>query len=99
MAIDPAKFQTEKEIWSRPGDFQYSRAYGMARNTIIERARPDSGECVYAGWRGGPHHIGFRLNDRDEFDRAVADYEKSGLRRAMAGFCPGRCVRGAERRW
>jgi catechol 2,3-dioxygenase-like lactoylglutathione lyase family enzyme len=86
MAIDLAKFQTEKEIWGQPGDFQFSCAYGLAGNTIIELARHDGGESVYAGWSGGPHHIGFRLKDRNEFDCAVADYEKSGLERAMSAY-------------
>jgi catechol 2,3-dioxygenase-like lactoylglutathione lyase family enzyme len=87
MAIDLAKFQTEKEIWGRPGNFQYSCAYGLAGNTIIELARYDGGgECVYANRPAGPHHIGFRMKDREEYDRAVADYEESGFERAMGAY-------------
>lgn len=86
MAIDLAKYQIEKEIWGRPGDFQYSCAYGLAGNTIIELARHDGGDSVYGDWKGGPHHVGFRLEDRNEYDRAVADYEQAGLDRAMSAY-------------
>jgi len=93
VAIDLAKSQTEKEYWGKPGNFQFSCAYGFAGDTLIELARHDGGDSVYADWVAehghGPHHVGFRLSDAAEYDKAVADYESSGLSRAMAGFFEG----------
>ena len=86
VVIDLARPQVEKEIWGRPGDFQFSCAYGMAGTTLIELARHDGGESIYADWRGGPHHIGFRLGDADEFGAACGHYAAVGIERAMAGY-------------
>jgi len=93
LAIDLAKEQTEKEYWGRESDFQFSCAYGFSGNVLIELARHDGGESLYRDWmdeRGrGPHHIGFLLEDPDEYARAKESYEASGLVQAMTGFLDG----------
>jgi catechol 2,3-dioxygenase-like lactoylglutathione lyase family enzyme len=81
--------QVEKEIWGKPGNFEFSCAYGVAGKTLIELARHDGGESVYAGWTGGPHHIGFRLEDAEQFKEAAAHYESQGIERAMSALFNG----------
>jgi hypothetical protein len=92
-AIDLAKDQTEKEYRGAPGDFQFSCAYGFAGDVLIELARHDGGRSVYKDWLDeggrGPHHVGFRLHDADEYERATAVYADSGLDKAMAAFFQG----------
>jgi len=93
IAIDLAKEQTEKEYFGKPGNFQFSCAYGYAGETLIELARHDGGDSVYKDWLDahgpGPHHIGFRQTDADDYARAEALYRNLGLRKAMAGFFQG----------
>ena len=93
VAIDLALHQTEKEYYGRPGTFQFSCAYGYAGETLIELARHDGGESVYGDWLDthgpGPHHIGFRLSDAEEYAVADAHYASLGLTKAMAGFFQG----------
>lgn len=93
IAYDLAKEQTQKELWGKPGDFQFSCAYGYAGDTLIELARHDGGQSLYKDWqetRGfGPHHIGFRQTNAEEYDQAVSHYLEQGLVKAMAGFFEG----------
>lgn len=93
VAIDLAKDQTEKEYFGKPGNFQFSCAYGYAGETLIELARHDGGDSVYKDWLdthgAGPHHIGFRLKDAEEYAQADAHYRNLGLVKAMAGFFQG----------
>ncbi|MND40072.1 hypothetical protein D3C80_308050 [compost metagenome] len=85
--------QTEKEYFGEPGDFQFSCAYGFAGETLIELARHDGGRSVYKDWldeKGkGPHHIGFRQKDADEYALAEKHYQDLGIKKAMAGFFEG----------
>lgn len=93
VAIDLAREQTEKEYYGQPGNFQFSCGYGYAGETLIELARHDGGDSVYKDWldtRGsGPHHIGFRQVDDEEYRRAEAHYRSLGLAKAMAGLFQG----------
>lgn len=93
VAYDLAKEQTQKEYRGQPGDFQFSCAYGFAGDTLIELARHDGGRSLYKDWvdeRGyGPHHIGFRQSDADEYAQAEAHYRQLGIEKAMAGFFEG----------
>jgi len=93
VAIDLAKEQTEKEYLGRPGNFQFSCAYGYAGDTLIELARHDGGDSVYKDWLDvhgpGPHHIGFRQTDAADYAKAEAHYLALGLQKAMAGFFQG----------
>lgn len=92
-AIDLAKEQTDKEYYGQPGNFQFSCAYGYAGETLIELARHDGGNSVYGDWlaegRSGPHHIGFRQANPQDFARAEAHYRSLGLVKAMGGFFQG----------
>ncbi|MCB5945505.1 VOC family protein [Acidocella sp. KAb 2-4] len=92
-AIDLAKSQTEKEYWGKPGNFQFSCAYGFAGDTLIELARHDGGDSIYKEWLDqhgvGPHHVGFRFEDEAEYNRAQSDYLAAGLVKAMGGFFKG----------
>lgn len=93
IAYDLAKEQTQKEYRGEPGDFQFSCAYGFAGDTLIELARHDGGRSLYQDWidtRGyGPHHIGFRQHDAEEYALAERHYRDQGLEKAMAGFFEG----------
>lgn len=93
VAENLAKEQTEKEYWGKPGDFQFSCAYGFAGDTLIELARHDGGESVYKDWLDahgpGPHHIGFRQTDAAEYAQAEAYYQGLGIRKVMGGFFQG----------
>lgn len=88
-----AKEQTEKEYFGKPGNFQFSCAYGYAGETLIELARHDGGDSVYQDWLQahgkGPHHIGFRQADAAEYAVAEAHYRSLGIPKAMAGFFQG----------
>jgi catechol 2,3-dioxygenase-like lactoylglutathione lyase family enzyme len=90
VAIDLGKHQTEKEYWGRPGDFQFSCAYGFSGETMIELARHDGGRSLYGDWiadKGyGVHHIGFRLPDSAGYEKAISDYESDGFVRAMGAY-------------
>lgn len=85
--------QKEKEYYGQPGDFQFSCAYGFAGETLIELARHDGGQSVYKDWldeKGkGPHHIGFRQTDAEEYALAEQHYNDLGIKKAMAGFFEG----------
>ncbi len=76
-AYDLAKGQKEKEYWGEPGDFECSCAYGAVGDLVVELARHEHGREHLSDWldeRGvGPHHIGFRVADADEY--------RAGLRR------------------
>jgi Glyoxalase/Bleomycin resistance protein/Dioxygenase superfamily len=89
IAYDLAAGQSGKEYWGEPENFQFSCAYGFAGDTLIELARHDGGRSVYQDWlteRGtGPHHIGFRLETRDDFAVAEAHYAGRGIVKAQAG--------------
>lgn len=93
VAIDLAKEQTEKEYFGKPGNFQFSCAYGYAGETLIELARHDGGDSVYKDWLdthgAGPHHIGFRQANAEDYAQAEARYRNLGLQKAMAGFFQG----------
>jgi catechol 2,3-dioxygenase-like lactoylglutathione lyase family enzyme len=93
VALDLAMHQSEKEYLGKPGNFQFSCAYGYAGETLIELARHDGGDSVYRDWLRthgpGPHHIGFRLADDAEYRRAEAHYLSVGFSKAMAGFFHG----------
>lgn len=93
IAIDLAKEQTDKEYWGKPGNFQFSCAYGYAADTLIELARHDGGDSIYKDWLDthgpGPHHIGFRQRDAEDLARAEAHYRGLGLAKAMGGFFQG----------
>lgn len=90
VALGLSKDQTDKEYYGKPGNFEFSCAYGYAAETLIELARHDGGDSVYADWlnegRKGPHHIGFRQHDEAEYLRAIGHYESLGIQKAMAGF-------------
>lgn len=93
VAIDLAREQTEKEYYGKPGNFQFSCAYGYAGETLIELARHDGGESVYKDWLDahgpGPHHIGFRQQDEAEYRLAEKHYLDLGIPKAMAGLFQG----------
>ena len=93
IAYDLAKEQTEKEYYGKPGNFQFSCAYGYAGETLIELARHDGGDSVYNDWLqthgAGPHHIGFRLKNDEEYRQAEAQYLGLGIPKAMAGLFEG----------
>jgi len=88
-----ARDQTQKEYFGKPGNFQFSCAYGYAGETLIELARHDGGDSVYKDWLDhhgvGPHHIGFRQKDAEEYALAEAHYLSLGIPRAMAGLFQG----------
>ncbi len=88
-----AREQIEKEYRGKPGDFQFSCAYGFAGDCLIELARHDGGDSVYKDWLEengkGPHHVGFRLEDADEYHEAADYYRQLGIEKAMAGFFQG----------
>jgi catechol 2,3-dioxygenase-like lactoylglutathione lyase family enzyme len=90
VAYDLAKTQTEKEYLGRPGNFQFSCAYGYAGDTLIELARHDGGDSIYRDWvdeRGyGLHHVGFRLADPVDFARAEQHYRDLGFSKAMSAL-------------
>jgi catechol 2,3-dioxygenase-like lactoylglutathione lyase family enzyme len=90
IAYDLAKYQTHKEYWGEPEDFQFSCAYGFAGETLIELARHDGGRSVYKDWLdtngSGPHHIGFRLEDAAEYEAAEKHYLNAGIVKAMTGW-------------
>jgi hypothetical protein len=50
VVYDLAKTQIEKEYLGRPGNFQFSCAYGYAGDTLIELARHDGGDSIYRDW-------------------------------------------------
>jgi len=93
VAENLAETQIEKEYYGKPGNFEFSCAYGFAGDTLIELARHDGGDSVYNDWlqeRGeGAHHVGFRQKDAAEYDRAVAHYQANGIAKAMGGFFKG----------
>lgn len=93
VAIDLAKEQSEKEYFGKPGNFQFSCAYGYAGETLFELARHDGGNSVYNDWLNehgpGLHHIGFRQSGAEDYARADAHYRNLGLAKAMAGFFQG----------
>jgi catechol 2,3-dioxygenase-like lactoylglutathione lyase family enzyme len=93
VAIDLAKEQTRKEYLGKPGNFQFSCAYGYAGETLIELARHDGGDSVYKDWLDthgpGPHHIGFRLQNEAELAQAEAHYGSLGIAKAMGGLFQG----------
>ena len=88
-----AREQSGKEYRGKPGDFQFSCAYGYAGETLIELARHDGGASVYGDWleeRGpGLHHIGFRQDSEEEYRLAEAHYLSLGIEKAMAGLFEG----------
>ena len=85
-----ATHQTEKEYWGKPADFNFSCAYGFSGDVLIELAKPEGGPNLYQDWldqgERGAHHIGFLLDDANEYDRAADVYASAGLTKAMAGF-------------
>jgi catechol 2,3-dioxygenase-like lactoylglutathione lyase family enzyme len=93
IAYDLAKEQTDKEYYGKPGNFQFSCAYGYAGETLIELARHDGGDSVYNDWLQvngqGPHHVGFRLDNEKDLREAETQYEALGLKKAMAGLFQG----------
>ncbi|RJF96326.1 VOC family protein [Noviherbaspirillum saxi] len=93
IAENLAKEQTEKEYRGKPGDFQFSCAYGFAGDTLIELARHDGGSSVYKDWLDtngkGPHHVGFRLANAEEYAQAEHHYLDCGIEKSMAGFFQG----------
>ncbi|MHA4871866.1 VOC family protein [Duganella sp. PWIR1] len=93
VALDLAKEQTDKEYLGKPGDFQFSCAYGFAGETLIELARHDGGESIYNDWLEthgpGPHHIGFRLDNEEEYWQAERHYLGLGLKKSMGGLFQG----------
>ncbi|RJG24141.1 VOC family protein [Massilia cavernae] len=93
VAYDLAKEQTEKEYRGKPGNFQFSCAYGFAGETLIELARHDGGDSVYKDWLDangpGPHHIGFRMENEQEYRQAEAHYLELGIEKSMAGLFEG----------
>lgn len=93
IAYDLAREQSDKEYYGKPGNFQFSCAYGFAGETLIELARHDGGDSVYKDWLDthgtGPHHVGFRLDNELDLRQAEAKYEALGLKKAMAGLFQG----------
>lgn len=93
IAYDLAKHQTDKEYLGQPGDFQFSCAYGFAGDTLIELVRHDGGNSLYKDWLEsngtGPHHVGFRLPNAEEYAQAERHYLESGLEKSMTGFFEG----------
>lgn len=93
IAYDLASAQTEKEYLGKPGNFQFSCAYGFAGETLIELARHDGGDSVYQDWLDthgpGPHHVGFRLDSEAEYRQAEAQYLELGIEKSMAGLFEG----------
>jgi catechol 2,3-dioxygenase-like lactoylglutathione lyase family enzyme len=90
---DLGKIQDEKRYYGELEDFQFSCAYGMAGDTLVELCRHDSGRTVYKDWldtRGpGLNHIGFRLQNNDEFERAADIWTSRGAAYAMGGQLQG----------
>lgn len=93
VAEDLARDQTEKEYLGKPGNFQFSCAYGYAGETLFELARHDGGDSVYNDWLNehgpGLHHIGFRQYDAEDLARAEQHYRDLGIGKAMGGLFQG----------
>src|SRR3546814_17698992 len=60
---------------------------------MVELCQHDGGRSVYKDWldsRGpGLHHLGFRIDTREEFDAAGAAFEREGAPLAMGGDIEG----------
>ncbi|CAJ1510062.1 VOC family protein [[Mycobacterium] burgundiense] len=84
-----------KEYWGQPADFGYSCAYGACGNVMVELAVHQQGPSLYGDWlaegQRGPHHIGFLLDDPDQYEEACEVYAGRGLVKAMAGLADGVC--------
>jgi catechol 2,3-dioxygenase-like lactoylglutathione lyase family enzyme len=85
--------QSDKLYRGKPGNFEFSCAYGFAGDMMIELARHDGGESAYAEWldagRTGPHHVGFRVDDDDAYIKACEHLEALGFEPAMSGKFQG----------
>jgi catechol 2,3-dioxygenase-like lactoylglutathione lyase family enzyme len=83
------KDQTDKIYRGKPGEFEFSAAYGYSGDVQIELCKHVSGENVYKDWlaeRGiGMHHTGYLLDDGDDFARAFKHLDSQGFEVAMAG--------------
>lgn len=85
--------QSDKVYRGRPGDFQFSCAYGFVGDLMVELCQHDGGHSVYKDWLDdhGPslHHLGFRLETRQEFEDAAAAFIREGAPLAMGGEIEG----------
>ena len=81
--------QINKVYRGRPGDYQFSCAYGFVGSVMVELCQHDGGRSIYKDWldsRGpGFHHLGFRLENREAYDEAGAYFVKQGSPLAMGG--------------
>ncbi|HEY9581288.1 MAG TPA: VOC family protein, partial [Rhizorhapis sp.] len=85
--------QSNKIYRGHPGTYQFSCAYAFVGDLMVELCQHDGGRSVYKDWldsRGpGLHHLGFRLDTREEFDAAGAAFEREGAPLAMGGEIEG----------
>ncbi|MFI1330622.1 VOC family protein [Streptomyces sp. NPDC020845] len=80
---------TGKTYRGRPGEFQFSCAFGYAGDIMVELIQHDSGESIFKDWldeRGpGLHHVCFLMGSVQQFEAAVAGMEAAGHPIAMSG--------------
>ncbi len=90
---DLAKGQSRKLYYGEPEEFQFSCAYAFSGEVLVELCRHDGGRSVYKDWldtRGpGLNHIGFRLENDEEFEEAAWVFESQGAPFAMGGELDG----------
>lgn len=81
--------QINKVYRGTAGDYQFSCAYGYVGDVQVELCQHDGGRSIYKDWLDsrGPslHHLGFRLDTREEYDAAAAAFEGEGAPLAMGG--------------
>lgn len=85
--------QINKVYRGTPGDYQFSCAYGYVGDVQVELCHHDGGRSVYKDWidQHGQslHHLGFRLDHRDEYEAACATFIQQGAPLAMGGEIEG----------
>ncbi|MHA6766900.1 VOC family protein [Sphingobium ummariense] len=85
--------QKDKLYRGKPGNFEYSCAYGVAGGIMVELAQHEEGVSAYSEWtdagRTGPNHIGFRVDDHDAYVKACEHFEALGLEPVMSGLYEG----------
>jgi catechol 2,3-dioxygenase-like lactoylglutathione lyase family enzyme len=85
--------QINKVYRGKPGNYEFSCAYGFVGDLMVELCHHDGGESVYKDWldSNGPslHHLGFRLETKQELEEAAASFERQGAPLAMGGEIEG----------
>lgn len=81
--------QTEKIYRGKPGTFEFSAAYAYSGDVQIELCKHESGNNVYKDWIDengiGIHHVGYLLDDAEQYNRAFEHLSGQGFEVAMAG--------------